>query len=384
MIFNRMFKFPKQILVLVMMALVMLSCDTKFDSAESDKKKREPEVPITADSGFMKANKNIPKFQGRSVSISICGLDTRVGENIHHADANHVVRLWLDEGAVEIIDIPRDTYAPAGLGGDLNTLANLRANKGRTAYLNKVKEIAGVQQIDYYCELGFSQAYGLLELLGYSRKAETLQALRSRQAFAAGDYQRTYNQGVFMKNILLKHFDKATGWFSSSLLNAALLLVETNLSADSLSAFADILSDKGFPDKQLCFVRVAPKFSTTLAAYNIDDRSVLNSVHERIEQHNRWSKNEPSKVEDVSARIQSLITKAVADSAKYPKNVIISLEPLLEQRAWLQVSSASEQKRFAREICLLLITAYNKTGKKDKALNTLGFYERYKEYVGDL
>lgn len=379
-----MFKFTIQTLVSILMAILLLSCDTKFDSADSDRKKREPEVPIMADSGFMKANKNIPKFSGRSVSISICGLDTRVGESIHHADANHVVRLWLDEGAVEIIDIPRDTYAPAGLGGDLNTIANLRANKGRTAYLNKVREIAGVEKIDYYCELGFSQAYGLLELLGYSRKEETLQALRSRQAFSAGDYQRTYNQGVFMKNMLLKHFDKATGWFSSSLLNTALLLVETNLTADSLGAFADILSEKGFPDNNLCFVRVAPKFGSTLAAYNIDDRSVLNSVHQRIEQHNRWSKNEPSKVEDISSKIQSMIDKAALDSAKYPKNVIVNLEPLLEQRAWLQVGSASEQKRYAKEICVLLITAYNKVGKKDKALNTLGFYERYKEYVGDL
>ena len=33
---------------------------------------------------------------GRSVSISICGVDSRMGENVEHADANHVVTLWRD------------------------------------------------------------------------------------------------------------------------------------------------------------------------------------------------------------------------------------------------------------------------------------------------
>ncbi len=47
--------------------------------------------------------------------INITGLDSRMGTIGNHADANHILSVLLDSGAVEIISIPRDTPADAGL-----------------------------------------------------------------------------------------------------------------------------------------------------------------------------------------------------------------------------------------------------------------------------
>ena len=124
-----------------------------------------------------------PKPSGAVVNIMVTGTDSRLGDNVNHADANHLVRFFTDSGYVEIISIPRDTYADAGFDDTtgFNKLTNVRANKGRTAYLQAVSEITGVQPIHHYVEFGFSQAIGLLELMGYKNNATgTLRVLRAR------------------------------------------------------------------------------------------------------------------------------------------------------------------------------------------------------------
>lgn len=78
---------------------------------------------------------------GRSVTIAITGIDSRLGVEQAHADANHVLRIWLDQGRIEIISVPRGTYADAGFSSSsLNIIANYRARKGRAAYLRKLAE----------------------------------------------------------------------------------------------------------------------------------------------------------------------------------------------------------------------------------------------------
>ncbi|HCN05331.1 MAG TPA: hypothetical protein DIS79_06895, partial [Bacteroidetes bacterium] len=175
-------------------------------------------------------NQDFPAVSGKVVNVMITGVDSRLGDPMGHADANHLLRFWLDSGCVEIISIPRDTYFDAGFEDStgLNKLTNVRANRGRTTYLKAICEIVGVPKIDYYVEFGFSQAIGLLELLGYKENASgTLRVLRSRQAYSAGDFQRVYNQGQFIRQALLRNFERTDGFLGEVAIRAALMLVET-------------------------------------------------------------------------------------------------------------------------------------------------------------
>jgi len=157
------------------------------------------------DSVVVATDKPCPRCAGRKISICITGVDSRIGDKVVHADANHLVNVWLDSGIVEVVSIPRGTFCDAGFAdtSGLNYLANLRANRGRKSYMKEISKISGIPKIDYYVEFGFSQAIGLLKLLGFRDNAgQMLRVLRSRKSFATGDYQRSFNQGQFVAQMI--------------------------------------------------------------------------------------------------------------------------------------------------------------------------------------
>lgn len=173
---------------------------------------------------------SFPRPRGRVVNMLVTGVDARMGEGGGRADANHLVRFFLDSGCVEIISIPRGTAADAGFPdtSTFNMLANVRTARGQSGYFKAVAEIAGVPKVDYWVEFGFSQALGLLELIGYRDNASsTLRVLRSRKAYATGDYQRTYNQGQFIRQALLRTFDKTDDFLGQLAMRAAINRLES-------------------------------------------------------------------------------------------------------------------------------------------------------------
>ncbi|MFA6572265.1 MAG: hypothetical protein WCT77_13645, partial [Bacteroidota bacterium] len=200
------------------------------------------------------------KFLGKKVSIQITGIDSRLGSGCPHADANHLLNIWLDSGKIEIISVPRGTFADAGFDDTtgLNYLANVRANRSRKTYLKTISEITGTKKIDYYVEFGFSQAIGLIELLGFKNNSvQMLRMLRSRKAFGIGDFQRAYNQGQFIRQMILSHFNDIKGLPGDALIFGAIHLVDTDLKFETAKEIIRILREKGFPrSPNDCIVRL--------------------------------------------------------------------------------------------------------------------------------
>ena len=155
-------------------------------------------------------------FNGRRINIAIIGVDSRLGTRFKHADANQVISILIDKGIIEITSIPRDTRIKDTTfieDSTQNKLTVLYAMGNRKLYLQEVAKIAELNYIHYYIEVGFSQARGLLELLGFKKSGSTLQVLRSRKVLRGADFQRCYNQGQFIRQMILKHFDKISGFF---------------------------------------------------------------------------------------------------------------------------------------------------------------------------
>ncbi|MFM8179135.1 MAG: hypothetical protein ACKOAG_08125 [Candidatus Kapaibacterium sp.] len=334
--------------------------------SRADSAARETELQAIASSSA-----KIPALKGRSITVSLCGIDSRLNTPSGRADANHVLRFWLDEGAVEIVDIPRGTFADVGLDSAFNFIANLRAHKGRSAYLKAVADIADVPKIDYYCEVGLSQALGILELLGHKDNAqETLRALRTRHAFATGDYQRSYNQGSFLKQTMMKHFGKSTSWYRDPLLRAGLLLVDSNIPLDTVKYIIDELDAHGFPDNGKCYVHIKPTYSYRLPEYDFTNAESIAQIGQRIDERMKIEGLEHTDVQaDYVRRLEAIIAKAAADSARRPMVTVTQLRRIYEQRAWMQVSDKAHRKAVFMRICGLMEQCLlNAKRPKDAAL----------------
>ncbi len=314
-------------------------------------------------------------YRGRRVNIAIIGVDARIGTSTKHADANHIVSIMLDSGKIEIISIPRDTPADAGFAdtSNQNKLTIVHANRGIKSYLSEASRIANVGKIDYYAEFGFSQAMGIIELLGHKDSKSTLQVLRSRQGLGGDDYQRCYNQGQFIRQNILKNFDRADGFFGELLIRAGLLLVETNLTADNIKSLFNQLKDKGFPrDSSAITVRVRPAMGVKFKVYNFSDGSTIDLLKSKIERYNT-SRNKKdstygkSKYPNVSPQLIKAITTARKDSLRSPKQVIRRLTTYFDQHAWLQISDKKLREQIRSEFEVLLSDAWTRIDKPREA-----------------
>jgi anionic cell wall polymer biosynthesis LytR-Cps2A-Psr (LCP) family protein len=319
-----------------------------------------------------------PKPGGRVVNVMVTGVDARLGSNTLHADANHLIRFFLDSGCVEIISIPRDTEADAGFDDTtgLNRLTNVRANRSRESYHKAVAEITGVTKVDHWVEFGFSQAIGLLELFGYRDNAtSTLRVLRSRQAYASGDFQRSYNQGQFIRQLMLRHFQNTDGIVGDIAIRAALALVETDLTYDRVTFILDELRSHGFgTSADRAWVRLKPSVIAKFKVYDFNNENV-NQINTMISQ--KVSKlgldSVPITTETYERRLNRIIEGAAADSAKSPQRVIGKLRRPYEQRAWLQVPDRALRRQHRDRLTGLLISAYQRT-KNQAAVDRIRQY----------
>lgn len=324
---------------------------------------------------------------GRSVTIALTGVDSRLGETQRHADANHILRIWLDKGEIEIFSIPRGTPVDAGFSSkSLNYLANLRSNKGRDTYLKKIAEISGVGKIDYWIELGFSQAMGVMELLGFKENAKTaLRVIRSRKAFRSGDYQRCYNQSQFIRQMILRHFSSSTGVMGNLALRAALNTVETNLKYDVAKAIIAEIESKGFPksDKSV-EIKVRPAYRPEIQHIDLSDVAAVDMMNRKLETKltkDGWigKGRKPAFVASAyENKLEAMVLRAEKSVDRNPMVAINALKRIYEQRSWIQVNDRFDREVYMQRICMTLIKAYENAGFMIDADAVRYFYDEQK------
>jgi anionic cell wall polymer biosynthesis LytR-Cps2A-Psr (LCP) family protein len=333
-----------------------------------DSVKKDSIAKILTDSTILGIRKDFPMPSGRVVNVLITGIDSRLGQKSARADANHIVRFFLDSGCIEIISIPRGTFAMIRKGDTSggNIIANVRSIFGQERYIREITKIAKVKSIDYYIEFGFSQAMGIIELLGYKdNAASTLRVLRSRKAFTTGDHQRSYNQGQFIRQAILKVFDQTDALVGKVGIRAALALANTNLSYDATNYLLDEVRKHGFSSMghERIWVRMKPNYLSQMKHLNFDSANVEqleSGIEKRVKGMLEGDRKTP---EGYAKRLQNLVKKAAVDSAKNPARVINSLVFPFQQKAWMQVKDKQERVHLRNRICTLLIDAFNRTNK---------------------
>lgn len=386
----------RSILVVALLSVMLVSCTNSSDDAQVELERKRDSVArhndsiataknqdnegidtssfTVTDSTIQIKSDTYPKPSGRVVNLLITGIDARLGEHSGRADANHVIRFYLDSGCVEVISIPRGTMADAGYPdtSQYNMIANVRTARGQESYFKEIAKIAGIPKVDYWVEFGFSQAIGLLELMGYKDNASsTLRVLRSRKAYATGDFQRSYNQGQFIRQAILRTFDKTDDILGQLAMRAALVLVETNLTYDATQYLLSELRSHGFSSATAnrAWVRMKPEMISRFQVFDFDSVSV-NHLDAQIAK--RVDHTIPDSVAKRSAdyerRLGNIIDRAAADSAKAPRKVITTLSRPFKQRSWLQIQDKRKRLAMRNRICGLLISSYNRTNQPAAAL----------------
>lgn len=325
---------------------------------------------------------SINNYKGRRINIAITGVDSRLGSNFKHADANHLLSILLDSGKIEIISVPRDTYVDCGYEDStgLNKLTVARAALSQKGYLRELAKITEVGKIDYFIEFGFSQAIGIIDWLGYKDKTATLQVLRSRTGLGGDDYQRCYNQAQFIRQNIIKNFDKLNGMLGTFLVPSLLLIVESNLTSEISFSIMDKLKANGFGDLDDITVKIKPNIYNKFKVYDFTDEATLENLKKKIESYNKYKISDTNKsnnktVQDkLNNRIYNLIQNSTKDTAKNPAKVIQNLNVIFNQKAWMQIVDSNKRVNYRNKIADLLIVSYKKN-------NNLIEADKIKKYI---
>lgn len=345
--------------------------DTARTDAErlpSERRARLPLRPIAEDSATQAQLANIshlPPVRGRLINILIIGIDSRLSARSARADAIHLVTINPDSAVVEFMSIPRDTYVD--LGYPDTTRFNIIANAkfpGNKQLMRKVSELAKRGPVHHYVEVGFSQAMGILEILGYREPVKTLQFLRTRRTLAGGDIQRAHNQALFMRQNLIDKFSLLTGGTGDLILSAGLNFVTTNLTREFCLGLIYNLEQRGFPHHRADAVRLRmlPRYNLRLKQM-VADSTTVQATLDRVRRIH-GAGDDPNI--DVTAYLRRVNQHAMKDSAR-PGQVIHRLRRLNEQHAWLQIQDQRIRIGIRDTLTGLLESALRKVGKTDEA-----------------
>lgn len=184
------------------------------------------------------------------INILLLGLDSRKGNREPHCDAIHMFTLNISDWTMHITSVPRGTYAyiPPGTWAETEYyVSNACAFAGLDYGIEQIEKIVGVKA-DYYVTVGFSQAVGFFRLFDLPT-TETLQWLRHRQSYAIGDPQRSHNQAVFMKDMILEHITTFSSGFSVPMQYVAYTIVDTDMPFTVARALLEGYIDSNIQDR---------------------------------------------------------------------------------------------------------------------------------------
>jgi anionic cell wall polymer biosynthesis LytR-Cps2A-Psr (LCP) family protein len=332
------------------------------DRLSNDRRAKLPALSLHEDSALratMQTISNAPMIGGKVINILLMGIDSRLGARDARADAIHLFTINPDSGVIDIMSVPRDTYCDLGYPDTttFNIITNARA-LGYPGFMRRVEELCKRGPIKYYAEVGFSQALGVLEVLGYKDPVSTLKFLRARKTLPAGDIQRSHNQAVFLRQNLIDKFSLLTGATGDLLLTAGLNFVTTNLTKEMLQGLFYRLAQKGFPRHRSDAVRVRmlPMYKIRLKEMTADSLT----IHQTLKR-SRDILGDDGPTVNVAQYLRNVNRKALADSSR-SREVINKLSRLVEQHAWIQVQNQKERAGIRDTMLFCLGRAYRKAG----------------------
>jgi hypothetical protein len=189
-------------------------------------------------------------FGSKKINILLLGLDARKNATTSpHCDAIHLFTLDLEKMTVDITSVPRGTYVyipPGTYAPNQYYLGNACELAGHDYTITQIEKVLGVKA-DYVVKVGFSQTTGILRLFTLPAN-ESLQWLRNRQSFRIGDPQRSHNQALFMKDVLIQKIDTLGNAAMLPLLKIAYSYTDATIDFTSLYVLLKSFEESGLAE----------------------------------------------------------------------------------------------------------------------------------------
>lgn len=240
-------------------------------------------------------------------NILLLGLDSRKEDKSARCDAIHMISVKPVGQKIIITTLPRGTL----VGGTY--IAN-------TCSVGEIEKITGIKA-DHVVKVGFSQVLGALRLAGLST-TPTLQFLRDR-SYPIGDYQRSYNQAVFLKDMFLNNFERLAN-LPEVVQYLGFKLVDTDMTFDQAKQLLQMVKRVGAKDID---IEIRPK-----------DAVLRQEIH-FAENDNQWQDEQEYQAYQkglVNYLETAIAKKQVADA--------------LAKKLWLQIEDASTRNRLHYEV----------------------------------
>jgi hypothetical protein len=292
-----------------------------------------------------------PVTSAKTLDILLIGTDSRLGNDRGRADALHLLTVDFAAPLLRITSIPRGTHSSLGYKNEAsNIIANVRSARGRGELQRRVARLCRRDSVPYYVEVGFSDAFGILEVLGYENPGAELQALRQRKGYQFGDHNRCYNQGLFIRTAILRMLPLLEGATGDLLLRAALDLVHTNLNAEQCRGIVYLLNDAGLTAApSMVEVMLRSPFRKRIERAT-PDHSAEHAVADLAYEGKSGDALRAEK------RIRSALAEA-EDSHGDPRRVRWLLWTMFTQHAWLQLEAGQNRKMLRDSLAVGLIDA---------------------------
>lgn len=309
------------------------------------------------------------------VNILLLGLDARTGWDAPHCDAIHMLTLNIDDWTMQITSVPRGTtaYIPGEYEEHEYYLANACAFAGLDHGIREIEKVLGVKH-DYLVTVGFSQTIGILRAFELPT-TEGLQWLRHRQSYAIGDPQRSHNQAVFMKDVIVGHLNKFRSVFALPMQ----LVLYNSVNTDLPFAHAKALLH-GFVSAEIdarpddIVLAMKPYYETV--DYHFDPEHAAEQIEEKLDRVAPYLSRE-----DLSRRSLEEIQKDLMNflDGELERE---SYEDVMAARTWLQVEDSAARASYHYKFVEL---AYNALRENDfeSAKNVITDYLLEAEALGE-
>lgn len=266
------------------------------------------------------------------INVLVLGLDARKDNLEPHCDAIHMFSLNIVDWTMKITSVPRGTYSYIPPGTYASTeyyLANACSFAGLDYGVEQIERVTGMKA-DYVVTAGFSQVIGILRVFDLPT-TEGLQWLRHRQSYAIGDPQRSRNQAVFMKDLILNHLDKFRTRYRIPMQYILFSFVDTDMDLKMARTLLDgYLSSRIDERPEDITLEMRPFYATV--DYHFDEENAEEQMTKLIE----WLEPYLSKDDLSGATLESI----QEDLVNYLDTRLESGEPIddiLDKQLWLQI-----------------------------------------------
>ena len=208
-----------------------------------------------------------------------------------------------------------------------------------------IERITGLKA-DYTVRIGFSETQAILRVLKFD-PVTTLQFLRHRKTFPGGDVQRSYNQAIFVKDVLVTRSD-LTLRVPKPARGALFHLLQTDMPYELAERLLKWLQESAINgDAARVTNRTAPPWGK-LEEMHVSEETVESVLDVRLE---HLARLQPGfEVQDVQPEIHRALMQSLGRAFRHlqdgdGKSARDTLAPLQESRLWLQVEDVQSRQR---------------------------------------